>query len=193
MSTALDIIKGALRRVNSYQPGETISPWDAQDCLESLNDLFDSWSTDKLYCFASNETILSWIVGQNQYRIGNPSCTALGEPNFTGVVTGGSSIISAVTNIPSDLIAGTSYNQVGAGSTLTDQQNLFPANTYVMSIGANTIVMSAPATGNSQGADEITYTIPGDFPIPRPLRITGGYTRINALDFTLDIAATQDE
>ncbi len=191
---ALDFVKKALRRISSYQSGETIAPTDAQDVLDTANDLLDSWSTDKQYLFGSNENVLSWIVGQNQYRIGNPTCTSIGLPAFTGTVTSGSAVITGVTQIPASLVAGTSYNQVGAGSTLTDLQALFPANTYctAFNAGAQTVTMSAPVTGNSQGLDQITYTIPGDFPIPRPLRITHGFTRINQLDFTLDVCDTQD-
>ena len=62
MSTALDIITAALRRINSYQPGETISNPDTDDCLEALNDLLDSWSTDKLQIYGTNEYILQWTA-----------------------------------------------------------------------------------------------------------------------------------
>jgi sucrose-6-phosphate hydrolase SacC (GH32 family) len=189
----LDMAKKTLRRIGSYQSGDTIAPQDAQDVLDSANDLLDSWSTDSLYVFGSVESVLSWITGQNQYKIGNPRCTDIGLPVFTGTVTGGSAIITGVTQIPVSLVAGSSYNQVGAGSTLTDSQNLFPVNTYVTVIGVNTVTMSGPAAGNSQGLDQITYTLPGDFPVQRPLKITSGYTRINQLDFGFDVYASQEE
>lgn len=189
---AIDLIKKTLRRIGAYQSGETIAQTDQQDVLDTVNDLLDSWSTDSLYVFGSVEKILSWIVGLNQYRIGNPTCTSLGLPVFTGTVTATSSVITGVTQIPTGLLAGTSYNQVGAGSTLTDLQSLFPDNTYCTAIGSNTVTMSSPALGNSQGLDQIVYTLPGDFPIARPLRVTSGYTRINQLDFTLDVCDTQE-
>jgi len=191
---ALDLVKRALRHINSYQSGETIAPADAQDVLDTCNSILDLWSIQNQAVFGSAENIFSWIVGQNQYRIGNPKCTDIGLPVFTGTVTSGSPTITGVTQIPASLVAGTSYNQVGAGSTLTDSQSLFPANTYVTAFnaGAQTVTMSGPAAGNSQGLDQITYTIPGDFPIARPLRITNAFTRINQLDFTLDVYDTQD-
>lgn len=190
----LDLVKRALRHVNSYQSGETIAPADAQDVLDVGNSILEQWSAQKLAVFGSNENIFSWIVGQNQYKIGNPTCTSIGLPIFTGAVTNGSSLIGSVTQIPAGLIAGSSYNQVGAGSTLTDLQDLFPPNTYctAFNAGAQTVTMSANATNSSQGLDQITYTLPGDFPIARPLRITHGFTRINQLDFTLDVTDTQD-
>jgi hypothetical protein len=71
MSTiGLDIIKGALKRINSYMPGETISSMDANDALESLNDLLDSLSTQENYIYGSLENILTFVPGQYQYTIG---------------------------------------------------------------------------------------------------------------------------
>lgn len=184
MATANDIIKAALRRITSYQSGETIATPDAQDALDTLNDLLDSWSLDKLNVFGSNENILTWVSGQNQYKVGNPTCLSIGEPGFTGTLTSTSVTISSVTNIPADLVV---------GATLTDTAGVIPSGTTVTAIGTNTVTMSAAATATPNGTDTIIYTIPGDFAIPRPLRITGGYTRVATLDYTLDVYATQDE
>jgi len=192
MTTALDLVKGALRRINSYQSGETIAAPDEADCLETLNDLLDSWSAQELHVFGSVENVLSWIVGQNTYRVGNPLSSDIGLSNFAGTATLNSNVITGVSPIPSGLVAGTSASAVGAGSTITDTQSLFPANTYVTAIGTNTVTLSANAIGNSQGLDSFAYTLPGDFPIARPLRITNSYTRINQLDFTLDVYDSQD-
>jgi hypothetical protein len=193
-TTALSLIKGALRKVNSYQSGEPLSKPDEEDCLETLNDLLDSLSTDKQFIFGSQENILSWTAQQRLYKIGNPVNSLLGLPPFAGVLTAGSNVITGVTNLPSQLVAGnTAAYQVGSGSILTDVQGLIPANTTVTAIGANTITMSAPAIGNSASIDEITFTVPGDLPIPRPLRITHGFTRFNSLDFTLDVYETETQ
>lgn len=193
MTTALDWIKGALRRVNSYQSGEQIAAPDESDCLETLNDLLDSLSTDKQLNFGSNENILTWTANKTQYTIGNPRCTDIGLSTFTGTATSGSNVITGVTQMPSGLVAGTSLSSVGAGSTITDSQSVIPAGTYVTAKGSTTVTLSANATANSQGLDQFTYTLPGDFPIARPLRITSGFTRFNALDFDLDVYASQEE
>lgn len=193
-TTALNLIQGALRRINSYQSGETLATPDATDCLDTLNDLLDSLSTDNQFVFGSQENILTWTAQQNSYRVGNPVCTLLGSQPFTGTLTSGSPTITGVTNMPGNLVAGAAAAYaVGSGSILTDTQGLIPANTTVLAFDAiaQTITMSAKALGASTGADSITYTVPGDFPIPRPLRITHGFTRFNALDFTLDVCTTE--
>ena len=215
MTQALDIIKGALRRINSYQSGETIAPPDSQDCLDTFNDLLDSLSLDKSIIFGSNEWILSWTGGKKIYTVGNPTNAQLSGanntgavgaassptfskvwPNITGTLVSGSPTISNVTNMPANLVAGsTAAYSVGSGSILSDSQNLIPAGTTVLAFnaGAQTITMSANATAASVGTDSIGYTVPGDLPIPRPLRITGGFTRFNQLDFPLNVETTQSE
>src|ERR1700689_3308319 len=115
MTTALDIIKSSLRRCQSYQSGEQIAQADQQDCLDTLNDMLDSWSTNKYQIFGTNENILTWVSGKNKYTVGNPICTAIGESGFSGTLTGSSATISSVTNIPFDL---------KIGATLTDLANV---------------------------------------------------------------------
>ena len=193
-TTALNVIKGALRKINSYQSGETIAAPDAEDCLDTLNDLLDSLSTDENFVFGSGENILSWTAGKKLYTVGNPTCSLLGSSPFTGTLSSGSNVITAVTNVPSNLVAGAaSAYLVGSGSILTDSQGLLPINTTVTAFDAvaQTVTISANAIGNSTGADSFTYTVPGDFPIIRPLNITHGFTRFNNLDFTLDVCETE--
>jgi hypothetical protein len=178
----------------AYQSGETIAAPDAADCLETFNDLLGSISTDQNFVFGSGENILSWTAGKNQYRVGNPTCSLVGSSPFTGTLTSGSNVITGVTNIPANLVAGAAAAYaVGSGSILTDTQGLLPTDTTVTAIGTTTVTVSANATGNSNGADSFVYTVPGDFPIQRPLRITHGFTRFNNLDFTLDVCQTESQ
>ena len=107
MSTGLDLVKSILRKVTAYQSGEQIAQTDAQDCLDVVNAMLDSWSTDKQYVYGSQEYILEWTVNQILYKVGNPISTDLGLAPFTGTVTGGSNVITNVTNISSGLVAGT--------------------------------------------------------------------------------------
>jgi hypothetical protein len=170
MTTANDIIIGALRFINSYAPGEALDSADADDALQTLNDLLESWSTDQASVFASVENILTFVPGQYQYTIGNYDAGT-----FAGTVTNGSPTITGVT-VPSNLIVNGDLTGVG-----------IPDGTTILSFnaGLGTITMSANAT-LSPGAQQIAYTIPGDFKIPRPLRVTNSFTRINTQGAGLD-------
>src|ERR1700690_3329351 len=68
--TALNIIKSALRKINSFQPGDQLAAPEANDCLEVLNDLLDSWSIDKATIFCVTETVVNFTALQYQYTIG---------------------------------------------------------------------------------------------------------------------------
>lgn len=69
-TTAGTVVKAALRRINSYQSGEQLAAPDANDCLEALNDLLDSWSTEHAYVYASPENIFEFTSLKYQYSIG---------------------------------------------------------------------------------------------------------------------------
>lgn len=189
-TTALDIITSALRNINAHEVGEPVGPQDSADALQTLNDMIESWSIDKLLIFCSTETQLTFQAGQYQYSIGNaPGGT------FTGTVTSGSAVITGVT-VPSGIIL---------NSFVTSNQNLFPPNSYVVNIGANTVSLNANALASSVGSDVLTYVIPGNFykdsvsgvPVNRPVRITNAFTRITAsgntgLDYQMEIV-TKDK
>ncbi len=162
-TTALDLITGALRNINALESGETPNAQDASDALQVLNDLLESWSIEKLLIFSNTENILNWTPGKYQYTVGNPV-----GGTFTGTLVSGSPTISGVT-IPTGLIV---------GGSLSDVQAAIPAGTTITAIGTNTVTMSANALFTVSSPETITYTTPGDFNIPLPVRITNAFTRI---------------
>lgn len=192
-STALEIIEGALLNINATAPGQPIPSINAQAALHVLNDLLDSLSNDEAFVYTQQETIFTWIAGQFQYTVGNPT-----GGTFVGTVTSGSPVITAVTSIPPQLVANAT---AGMGSTLTDLgaaiptgTSLFPVATTCIAFnaGAQTVTMSAPATFTpSINPDTITYTVPGNIPMNRPLRFRSGFSRATTtsvanLDYTFN-------
>src|ERR1700761_2679461 len=182
-SSAQDIITGALRNINVLAAAETPSASDSADALQVLNDLLESWSIDHLTVYSVVENILSFTPQQYQYTIGNPV-----GGSFIGTLASGSPTISGVT-IPSNMIV---------CRTLTGKQGAVPSGTTITAIGTNTITMSANALITVAAAETFTYTVPGDFAIPRPLRITNAFTRITTsgttgLDYPIDFDTTRDK
>jgi hypothetical protein len=179
-STALDLITGALRNINALESGETPNAQDANDALQVLNDMLESWTIEKLFVFSSNEQRFVFTPGTYQYTIGNPIAGT-----FTGTVTGGSNVITGVT-IPSGLVVGSMLND----SSLYGGGGSFPTGTQavqVTAIGANTVTMNqnalfTPATN----PEPIAFSTPGNIaydsssgaPIVLPVRITNAFTRI---------------
>lgn len=175
--TANDLILGALKRINAYAPGESLANDDAIDALDTLNELLDSWSTDESSVYASSENILTFTAGQYQYTVGNYA-----GGTFPGIVSVAGTVNITGATIPADLVARADIT--GSG---------IPAGTTIVSVnaGAGTAVMSQAAT-LTPGIQQISYTIPGDFKIARPMRVTKSFTRIttsgtSGLDYPIDV------
>lgn len=182
-TTAMDLVVSALRNINALEAGETPNQNDAADALQTLNDMMESWSTDKLFVYAGVENLLSWTPGQYQYTVGNPV-----GGTFSGTLIGGTPTISNVT-IPANLIL---------GGTVTDFNAQVPAGTTITAIGTNTVTMSANALSTVSTPETFTYTTPGNFAIARPLRVTRAFTRITSsgttgLDYPIDVDETGDK
>jgi len=173
--TANDLILGALKFINSYAPGESLDDADAQDALQTLNLLLESWSTTEASVFKSVENILQFTPGKYEYTVGNYDAG-----QFAGTTTLGLDVISGV-DVPSDMVIGGDLSGIG-----------IPEGTTIVSFNSftNTVVMSQNATVGF-GPQQISYTIPGDFKIPRPLRIRQSFTRIttqaSGLDYTISV------
>lgn len=70
MTTARDIIKRSMRQLGVYTIGEDPSDDEAQDGLEALNAMLDSWATENLFVYAKTLDIVPLIAGQQTFTIG---------------------------------------------------------------------------------------------------------------------------
>ena len=60
MTTAGDIINGSLRLLGVLAEGETPSSETAQDALVAMNQMIDSWNTERLAVFSTQDQIVTW-------------------------------------------------------------------------------------------------------------------------------------
>ena len=70
MPTALDLISSALRLINVVASGETTPIAVANDSLMVLNDMIDSWNTDRLAIYTVGIQDFPFILGQQTYTFG---------------------------------------------------------------------------------------------------------------------------
>jgi hypothetical protein len=59
-TTAGDQINGALRLLGILAEGETPSAATSQDALAALNQMIDSWNTERLSVFSTQDQVFSW-------------------------------------------------------------------------------------------------------------------------------------
>ena len=191
-TTANDLLIGALLNTTAYSFGQPLSSTIATACMQVGNDLLESLSNDQAFVFTQVENIFQWTSGQYSYTVGNPSASA----PFAGYCTLGSPTITGVTNVSAlDITYGLDGSGSGVlvGGLITDFYNALPSGTTIVSVNAaaQTVTVNQNATATTSSIDSFTYTVPGNFCIPRPLRMRTSFTRITTsaaagLDYFLD-------
>ena len=78
MTTAGEQINGALRLLGVLAEGETPSAGTSQDALSALNQMIDSWGTEKLATFTTQVQIFNWLPGFASRSLG-PSGDFVGD------------------------------------------------------------------------------------------------------------------
>jgi hypothetical protein len=69
-TTAYDQICGALRLLGVLAESETPSAATAQDSLRALNQMIDSWNTERLAVFSTQDQIFLWPPGELNRTLG---------------------------------------------------------------------------------------------------------------------------
>lgn len=70
MATAGDIINGSLRLIGVLAEGEVPSAETSQDALTAMNQMLDSWSTERLSIYATREQVFTWPSGETTRTLG---------------------------------------------------------------------------------------------------------------------------
>ena len=63
MATAGETINGSLRLLGVLAEGETPSAETSQDALRAMNQMIDSWNTERLAVFATQDQVFTWPSG----------------------------------------------------------------------------------------------------------------------------------
>lgn len=77
-TTAADQINGALRLLGVLAEGETPSAAVSQDALTALNQMLDSWSTERLAVYATQDQVYNWQPNVRNITMG-PSGTFVAQ------------------------------------------------------------------------------------------------------------------
>lgn len=64
MTTAGEQINGALRLLGVLAEGETPSAETSQDALLALNQMLDSWNTERLAVYSTQDQVFNWPAGE---------------------------------------------------------------------------------------------------------------------------------
>lgn len=70
MTTANDQIKAALRLIGQLAEGEPPSADTANDALVALNQMIDSWNTERLSIYSTQDQVFTWPAGNISRTLG---------------------------------------------------------------------------------------------------------------------------
>jgi hypothetical protein len=70
-TTALDLIRGAMRLIGAVDPGESVTADEAADGLELLNEMLESWSNERLVVYQVLQENFALSSGTASYTIGS--------------------------------------------------------------------------------------------------------------------------
>lgn len=70
MATANSYINAALRKIGQLAEGEIPSPETAADALEAFNDMKDSWNTERLSVFTTQDEDFTWTANAASKTMG---------------------------------------------------------------------------------------------------------------------------
>jgi len=76
--TAGEQINAALRLIGQLAEGEDPTPQASQDALTALNQMIDSWNTERLMIFNTQDQVFTWPAGVLTQSVG-PSGTFVGN------------------------------------------------------------------------------------------------------------------
>ena len=70
MTSAGDLINGSLRLLGVLAEGETPSAETSQDALVAMNQMIQSWNTERLAVFSTQDQVVTWPPGQRCRTLG---------------------------------------------------------------------------------------------------------------------------
>jgi hypothetical protein len=130
MATAFDQIKASLRLIGQLAEGEEPSPQAAQDALSAMNQMIDSWNTERLAVFCTEDQVFNWPPGEITRTLG-PSGNFIG--NRPVLIDDATYFRDASTNVSYGikLINQQQYNGIAVKTvTSTYPQVMFVNNTF---------------------------------------------------------------
>jgi len=70
MASAGDILSGSLRLLGVLAEGEVPSAETSQDALNAMNQMIESWNTERLSTFSTQDQVFLWPVGEIARTLG---------------------------------------------------------------------------------------------------------------------------
>lgn len=122
-TTVRDLIKGSLRLIGAIATGQTPSANEEADCLSVLNEMLDSWSTERLTIFNTVRESFTLIPTQQAYTIGTGGDFDTTRPQLVE----NAGVMSGTIELPVDILTQDEWAAISLKST----SSTFPMKLYM--------------------------------------------------------------
>ena len=182
MTTALDVIKRALRLNGTYSIGEEPSSDEAADCLAALNDMIGSMSNEGLLIYAPTLDTITLSAGVGSYTVGPSGSTVTTRPVE---VLDSSYIVYGDVSYPLEILAIQNYNDIALKTSAGSVPNCL----YVYSAMPDITVTAYPTPGASMTLKLWSNKLIQSFAsLTDVVTLPPGYERMLAYNLAVDIA-----
>lgn len=183
MTTAGEVITLAHKMLGVLAPGEVLPAADAQDSLDVLNHMLDSWSTEALAIYSTQDQDFTWTANEASRTIG-PTGDFVGNRPIK--VHNTTYFADGTESFTVKLITERDYNAIG-DKTAT--------STYPEFMFVNQTMPDVTLTVYPVPTDTLTFHIISDVVLAQPAGLTTtlsfppGYNRAFVLNLAAEIAS----
>lgn len=186
MTTALDLIKQAMRLNGTLASGETPTGDESADALDSLNGMVESMANESLLIFSQSTNAITLSSGTAAYTVGPSGATVTARPVK---VLDSSYIVYGGISYPLEILTIQSYNAIpqktAAGSV--------PDFLYVLYGAPDVTVTAYPTPGATMTLNLVSEKVIQSFAsLTDVVTLAPGYKRMLAYNLAIEIAPEYD-
>jgi hypothetical protein len=151
--TANDLITRSLKTIGVLAAGETANGTDVNDALTQLNNMIDTWATNRLTIYSVARTALNLSASTQTYTIGTGGTWNIARPIWitaAGVIPDSTAAAAQKTEIPIRILTVEQWRDIAIKElTSTYPQEMYYDKTWTAGLG-NIEVWPIPTSSNSQ-------------------------------------------
>jgi hypothetical protein len=182
MTTALDLIKQAMRLNGTLASGETPSGDESADGLASLNGMVESMANESLLIFAQSTNAITLSSGTAAYTVGPSGSTVTARPVK---VLEASYIVYGGLSYPLEIVTIQDYNDIPQKTTAGS----VPEFLYVLYGSPDVTVTAYPTPGATMTLNLVSEKVIQSFAsLTDVLALAPGYSRMLAYNLAIEIA-----
>jgi len=186
MTTALDIIKRAMRLNGTYSIGETPSAEESDDCLSALNGMVESMANEGLLIFAPTLNAITLSSGTAAYTVGPTGGTVTTRPIE---VLDSSYIVYGGISYPLEILTIQDYNDIPLKTDAGD----IPTHLYVLANMPDITVTCYPIPGATMTLNLWSNKLIQSFAtLTDVVSLPPGYKRMLEYNLAIEIAPEFD-